>query len=1094
MPHTDDLTLDLFSEGVREASPTEISGWPDARRFPLNVGGSRVDSVVLADLQAAAAPLIVSGYASLERIVRFLAALPHERPVRILVGHEPVEGRRGAWHARTRRSFSDEVRDYWTHERRIAIDASAALVDAIERLRAGTVQARHLPGERRLHAKIYCTEQAVTLGSSNFTESGLAHQIEANVRFEAGRDPKRFAEARGIAENLWAMGTDYTAELIALLESLLQPVGWAEALARACAELLEGTWIQSLDLPATGLDGQRLWPSQRQGIAQALTVLSRQDSVLVADATGSGKTRMGVHLIAAVLHRILRAGRIRRGLSVLVCPPAVVEGWRSEALAVGLPLRVHSHGTLSHTRSQRHEDTVEAIRGAEIVCVDEGHNFLNLKSNRTQHLLHNMADHMILFTATPINRSAADLLRIADMLGADNLEPSTLRAFRRMLGARRLSCALTEDELARLREEIRRFTVRRTKAALNRLIEREPAAYRNRQGEPCRFPRHRPRLYPLGEPEADRRLAAEIRALADRLHAVTHFVRPLELPEVLRAQGVDEARYLEGRLRSAKKLARYVIMASLRSSRAALAEHLAGTQAAVEAFGLEGFAKSTETGDVLATLERIAGHPPRSHLSIVLPDWLADPEAHRAACAHDARIYRQILDRVRRMSPAREAAKAAHLAGLLDRHDLVLAFDSRPITLADLRTRLQDRCPDCRVLTATGEAQSERHALLEAFRLGSGARRVIGLCSDSLSEGVNLQQASALVHLDMPSVVRIAEQRVGRVDRMDSPHAEIEAWWPDDAPEFALSSDERFIERFETVESLLGSNMPLPEGWIETESRPVDTAALVREMEQAIEADDWSGVQDAFAPVRRLVEGEGALIPPEVYAAACRNESGATTTVAVVRARRPWAFFALRTGPYAAPAWILYPAPGAPPVTDFAKVAEALRKRLAGSPEPAELDTAAAHLLHGFSQRLQRAERQMLSRRKQRALEEMEAVLEGFAHRLAAERGSLKRIEAYSALLRALRTQDAETSLDWDEIAVRWLELIRPVWYRRLSETRRTRPLVLRDIRDTLLAMEPELGPRVLEHFRELPATEPLSARITVCILGTPDVEHGGSP
>jgi hypothetical protein len=77
--------------------------------------------------------------------------------------------------------------------------------------------------------------------------------------------------------------------------------------------------------------------------------------------------------------------------------------------------------------------------------------------------------------------------------------------------------------------------------------------------------------------------------------------------------------------------------------------------------------------------------------------------------------------------------------------------------------------------------------------------------------GVNLQEASAVVHLDMPSVVRIAEQRVGRVDRMDSPHASIQVWWPQDAKEFALRSDERFLERYATVESLLGSNMPLPE-------------------------------------------------------------------------------------------------------------------------------------------------------------------------------------------------------------------------------------------------------------------------------------------
>ena len=98
--------------------------------------------------------------------------------------------------------------------------------------------------------------------------------------------------------------------------------------------------------------------------------------------------------------------------------------------------------------------------------------------------------------------------------------------------------------------------------------------------------------------------------------------------------------------------------------------------------------------------------------------------------------------------------------------------------------------------------------LLSAFSPKSDKNESsIGLCSDSVAEGVNLQRAQAVVHLDMPSVVRIAEQRVGRIDRLDSPHDTIYAWWPEDAPEFALRSDERFIERYETVDNLLGSNV-----------------------------------------------------------------------------------------------------------------------------------------------------------------------------------------------------------------------------------------------------------------------------------------------
>jgi hypothetical protein len=51
----------------------------------------------------------------------------------------------------------------------------------------------------------------------------------------------------------------------------------------------------------------------------------------------------------------------------------------------------------------------------------------------------------------------------------------------------------------------------------------------------------------------------------------------------------------------------------------------------------------------------------------------------------------------------------------------------------------------------------------------------------------------------MPSVVRVAEQRVGRIDRMDSLHRDIESWWPRDAHEFALAADERLTARLEAA-------------------------------------------------------------------------------------------------------------------------------------------------------------------------------------------------------------------------------------------------------------------------------------------------------
>ena len=52
---------------------------------------------------------------------------------------------------------------------------------------------------------------------------------------------------------------------------------------------------------------------------------------------------------------------------------------------------------------------------------------------------------------------------------------------------------------------------------------------------------------------------------------------------------------------------------------------------------------------------------------------------------------------------------------------------------------------------------------------------------------------SAVVLLYLPAVVRIAEQRIGRIDRMNSPHDQVEIFFPDDHPEFALKTDRKFF-------------------------------------------------------------------------------------------------------------------------------------------------------------------------------------------------------------------------------------------------------------------------------------------------------------
>ncbi|PSQ93610.1 MAG: helicase, partial [Proteobacteria bacterium SW_6_67_9] len=374
-------------------------------------------------------------------------------------------------------------------------------------------------------------------------------------------------------------------------------------------------------------DAADLWPHQRQGVAQALYILDRQGSVLVADATGSGKTRLGTRLVRAIQARMAAGQRGGAGRSSMVCPAGVRDIWRDEAIDAGCHLDVHAHSLLSHTTAHEHRRTVQALRRTQLLCVDESHNFLNLASNRTAHLLRNMADHVVLFTATPINRSTQDLLRTADLLGADNLSERTLAAFERLLNVGRIDRGLTQEEIAELRAEIQQFTVRRTKRMINAQVEREPAAYTAADGARHGFPRHDSHVYSLDEPDEDRRLAGEIRELADALHAVHHFRRPLELPASLARRGWTPQQYLERRLLGAQRLARYAVMASLRSSRIALLDHLIGTHAAATEMGLDAYTHGPQTGNTIARIDQCAGRVPDNRLGIELPDWLADPEA-----------------------------------------------------------------------------------------------------------------------------------------------------------------------------------------------------------------------------------------------------------------------------------------------------------------------------------------------------------------------------------------------------------------------------------------------------------------------------------
>src|SRR5690606_34026453 len=79
-------------------------------------------------------------------------------------------------------------------------------------------------------------------------------------------------------------------------------------------------------------------------------------------------------------------------------------------------------------------------------------------------------------------------------------------------------------------------------------------------------------------------------------------------------------------------------------------------------------------------------------------------------------------------------------------------------------------------------------------------------------------------------------------------------YWPNDSAAFALRSSRRFVERYLTVDRILGSNMPLPEelleaGFLEQEET-IEAEALIEVYEQRQQeaARAWDGLTTRSNP------------------------------------------------------------------------------------------------------------------------------------------------------------------------------------------------------------------------------------------------------
>ena len=430
---------------------------------------------------------------------------------------------------------------------------------------------------------------------------------------------------------------------------------------------------------------------------------------------------------------------------LVVAPASLREMWRQAARSAAVTIGFISTETLS-----RRSDA--AVDDPDLVIVDESHHFRNPATARHRALADLTARaRVLLLSATPIHNSAHDLGTLLSLF----------------LGAR----ASTLDPA---------WTSR---CIVRRLPHDVPAA-------------HRPHV-PSPQP---------LRIRHDERHLDAILALPPPIPPI---DGGDGGALLV-----------YSLLRQWASTRAALVEALRRRLARATAL-----LASLEAGRHPSASELAAWSFADGAVQLAFPELIVDSAHHTpsardlATCVHaHGAAVRALLGELAD-SPDPDAERAAHLVELRARHRgaKIVVFSQYAESVAAmfrlLRAHAVVAALDAHGGHVAGGALPRREILARFAPRAQNApaprqadRIDLLLTTDLLSEGVNLQDASVLVHLDLPWTPARLDQRVGRIARLGSTHecVAVYAMLPPAGAERIVRVEQRLREKLGVATRAVG--------------------------------------------------------------------------------------------------------------------------------------------------------------------------------------------------------------------------------------------------------------------------------------------------
>ena len=689
-----------------------------------------------------------------------------------------------------------------------------------------------------------------------------------------------------------------------------------------------------------------LAPHQERAYERARDVLDRYGGVVIADSVGLGKTYIGLR----ILEDTLAAG----DRALVVVPAALRPDWRARLLELS-PTRPGDAAVRASDAGDRDRPldlwvkeeprprpmilsteslgrrTFDPARydGADLVLVDEAHHFRNPSTRRYRSLADlTRYSRIVMLTATPINNSLRDLCHLLELFAPPG-------AFRH-LGVPDYRDAFRDPNAdpEAVRTVISACMIRRTRRFLRERYGEVRIPDRAGRGTMhLRFPE---RLPPSPVPYD---LAATYGPLAE----IDDWIVRLILPE----PALDETSPS-----MSADLLKIVLLKRLESSvaafRASILQQLAWCTTALRALDA---GRTLTRPDYRATFRGPSDDPGSqlAFMELILPPTPTGLERRRVF-RRELESDRVLLTRILQDTRAIDPGVDDKLRRLRELVDGPLA-DAKAIVFTEFRDTARYlyralRGRPYRALIHSGQARlgenpASRREVIERFAPRSNRRpdppereRVkLLIATDVASEGLNLQDASAVVSYDLPwNPVRLM-QRVGRVDRLGAlaEHIAVYHFVPGDRIERLLGLVGRLQKKVAAIGATLGLDHPvLPYDL----SSPNDDDPTIRALMASSRHLDDERFDDPLDPEEQAYLD---FVAAEVRESADGPFAPPLVAVAIDAADGPRAvsYWQIRMGERRRRLWLVYEGGTGRVVEDPAIAIETLRKPWAPAPADA---------------------------------------------------------------------------------------------------------------------------------------------------------------